>query len=182
MKLEELAERLKATENELAETKKRLKVVEDIEEIKQLTAKYINCICFGKFDLYGDFMDAFFSKNMSYDLARLSHPDEPPSIVKGRTDLKKFVEMLNTGHAGKSEATYVVHPLITVDGDKAKGNWVLYINYRYFRTGQPMYWVQTVFEPEYVRENERWKFNKIKARERLGVPGGEIPKEILGTD
>jgi hypothetical protein len=180
MKLEELAERLKATEEELAETKKRLKIVEDIEEIKQLTAKYINCICFGKFDLYGDFMDTFFSKNMNYDLAKLSHPEVPPSIVKGKAELKKFIEMLFKSHAGKNEATYVVHPLITVDGDKAKGTWTLYINYRYFRTGQPMYWVQTIFEPEYERENGRWKFSKIKARERLGIPNGEIPLELLG--
>jgi hypothetical protein len=78
-------------------------------------------------------------------------------------------------------AKYVI-ALISVEGDKAKGSWVLYIMYRYPRTGQAMFWIQSVFEPEYFKENGKWKFRAIRCYERLGIPGGGTPIELVAVD
>ena len=56
MTLEDMEERLSATESTLEEIKKRLRVVEDIEEIKQLQYRYLNCVMFAKWD---EIMDCF---------------------------------------------------------------------------------------------------------------------------
>jgi hypothetical protein len=73
------------------------------------------------------------------------------------------------------EGDIVVHPVITLDGDTAKGKWLLYMLYSYPRTGQMMFFVQGFYENEYVRENGRWKIRLMTWSERMGLPGGGPP-------
>ena len=47
-------------------------------------------------------------------------------IVGNAAIRKWFKEELSQTHAGK-EGDIVVHPIIELDGDKAKGTWLLYI-------------------------------------------------------
>lgn len=49
----------------------------------------------------------------------------------------------------------------------------------YPRTGQSMFWIQSLFQPEYVRENGSWKFSAVRCQERLGIPGGGTPLELV---
>ena len=85
-----------------------------------------------------------------------------------------FQEGISKTHVGK-EGDFEVHPIISVDGDTAKGNWVMYIMYFYPRTGQSLFWVQGIYDVDYIRENGEWKFKYLKWRERLGQPGGGPP-------
>lgn len=149
----------------LEEIEKRLQVLEDIEQIKQLQYRYLNCVMFATYDDIGD----CFAENSTIDFGAPGHP------IKGKGAIEKFFkEMLAKIHVGK-EGNFEVHPIISVDGDKATGNWVMYIMYFYPRTGQSLFWVQGIYDVEYVRENGQWKFSLLGWRERLGLPGGGPP-------
>ncbi len=180
MAAEDLEERLGAVEAELRELRQevgRLSTVRDIEEIRQLTIRYIDAIALGE---YEGIMDNF-AEGAVLDLSKPNQPQEtnPPLHLEGKESLRRFYEEgLSKGHTGQ-DGFFVVNPLITVDGDRAKGTWFLYIMYRYPRTGQSMFWIQSLFAPEYVRESGSWKFSAIRCQERLGIPGGDMPMELV---
>jgi ketosteroid isomerase-like protein len=153
----------------LEEMEKRLRVVEDIEQIRQLHYRYLNCVNFTKWD---EIMDCF-AKDCVVDFAAPGHP------IKGTAAIEKYFKgTVAKLHVGK-EGDFVVHPLISVDGDKAKGNWVMYMMYFYPRTGQSLFWVQGIYDCEYIREDGQWKFSLLYWRERLGLPGGGAPRGLF---
>jgi hypothetical protein len=98
----------------LEEMEKRLRTVEDIEQIKQLHHRYINDLTFINWD---DVIDCF-SENSSIDV-------QFGGLIKGKANIAGFFkEMLSQIHIGK-EGIFMVHPVITVHGDNAKGNWLM---------------------------------------------------------
>ena len=78
------------------------------------------------------------------------------------------------------EGNYVLHSIISVDGNKAKGNWLLYtmfsqphkIQIRPATTADEDApdWMQGYNEMEYVRENGKWKISLLRWRRRLLSP------------
>ena len=153
----------------LGEIEKRLRVLEDIEQIKQLQYRYLNCVMFATYEDIGD----CFAENSTINFGVPSHP------IKGKGAIEKFFkEQIAKIHVGK-EGDFEVHPIISVDGDKATGSWVMYIMYFYPRTGQSLFWVQGIYDVEYVRENGQWKFSLLGWRERLGLPGGGPPTGLV---
>jgi ketosteroid isomerase-like protein len=164
MTLEDLEKRVKAAEEELKVLRKRLTVQEDVEEIKKIQVTYVNALMATDWDKTTD----CFSDN-----ARINVYLHDP--VQGRKAIEKFFkEELAVTHAGK-EGDVCIHPIITVDGDKAKGSWLLYMMYFYPRTGQSLFWVQGYYEMEYVREKGKWKIDYMSWTERLGLPGSGPP-------
>jgi hypothetical protein len=69
----------------------------------------------------------------------------------------------------------LVHPVVQVDGDRAKGRWLLYRMYGCPRTGQSLFWVQGFYTMEYVRKNGRRKISYMNGEERMGLAGGGPP-------
>ena len=167
MTIEEMGKRLKATEDALEELKQRVRVTEDIQEIHQLQRKYVNALICTEWD---DTADCF-AENATIDV----YLHEP---VTGKAAITKwYKEELSITHAGK-EGDIVVHPEISVDGDKAKGKWLLYMMYAYPRTGQSLFWVQGFYDMEYVRENGKWKISYMNWTERMGLPGTGPPEGL----
>jgi hypothetical protein len=72
-----------------------------------------------------------------------------------------------------------VQPEILIDGDRAKGKWLLCMMYAYPRTGQMLFFVQGFYENEYVRENGKWRISLMTWTERMGLPGGGPPTGLL---
>ena len=170
---DEMEKRLISVEAQLKRTTERLRVMEDIEAIKQMHMSYVNSVCFAEFENISE----FFAEDSTIDFGALEAKDPP---IKGKVEIGKFFkEKVAKVHVGK-EATFVVHPIIKVNGDSATGNWVLYIMYSFPRTGQALCWVQLTYEARYVREEGKWKFGYLFTRERLGLPGGGAPLEIFG--
>jgi hypothetical protein len=162
--VKEMGEKLKATEDALKKLEKRVRVTEDIQEIHQLQRRYVNALICTEWD---DCADCF-SENAKIDVY-LHKP------IKGNAAIRKwFKKELSQTHAGK-EGDIVVHPIINVHGNKAKGKWLLYLMYCYPRTGQSLFWVQGFYEMEYVRENGKWKISLMRWSERMGLPGGGPP-------
>ena len=168
MTLEEMEKQLRATQEALKVLEKRVRVTEDVQEIKQVQRRYVNALMCTQWD---DAADCF-AENAKIDV----YLHDP---VKGKAAITKwFKEELSVTHAGK-EGDIVVHPIISVDVDKAKGKWLLYMMYAYPRTGQSLFWVQGFYDMEYVRENGTWKISLMKWTERMGLPGGGPPTGLF---
>lgn len=164
MTLQEMEKELKATREALKLLEDRVRVAEDIQEIHQLQRRYVNALICTRWD---DAVDCF-ADNAKIDVY-LHQP------VTGKKAIEKwFKEELAKSHAGK-EGDICIHPIVTVAGDKAKGNWLLYMMYFYPRTGQSLFWVQGYYDMEYVRERDKWKISLMTWTERLGLPGGGPP-------
>jgi hypothetical protein len=142
----------------MADMENRLKKTEDIEEINKLHCRYVNLLMDNKWD---EIMELF--------------SENPIAIMtethKGRAAIEKWLKQsVARFHIGK-EGDFIVHPNITVEGDKAKGNWLLYMMWAHPRTLQSLFWNQGYYDCEYVRENGKWKFNVFQWKLRLGPPG-----------
>ncbi len=154
-------------EKKILELEARLRRTEDIQAIHAVQRKYINALICTEWDICAD----TFSKDARVDV----YLHDP---VQGRENIRRwFKEELAQTHAGK-EGDILVHPEITLDGDSAKGKWLLYMQYSYPRTGQALFWVQGFYENEYVRENGEWKISLMSWSERMGLPGGGPPEGL----
>jgi hypothetical protein len=150
MNLEELEKRLIKVEKEL-------KITKDLEEIRNLHYRYVNCITEAKWD---EIMENF-AENSTLDVFGDNE------VAKGKPAIEDtFRKVLSIGHVGK-EGNFAVHPIITVDGDKARGKWLFYMMFAHPNTWQSLFWVQGYVNTEYVRENGEWKILSLKFRMRL---------------
>jgi carotenoid cleavage dioxygenase len=147
---------------ELEELGKRLQNLEDIEKIKQLQIRYVNGLMKCTWDEVVD----MFTEDALVDL-------QAHGPHKGRAEITElFHKKVGRGHIGQ-EGDFVVHPLIEVDGDKATGSWLLYLQMPYPRkrmSGQETDWSQGYYEMEYVKINGEWKISYLKWTERLSAP------------
>jgi hypothetical protein len=164
MDVQELEARLRQLEGTVTELRQRVQVTEDVNAIKEVQWIYLNALMATEWDACAD----CFSENALIDV----YLHDP---VQGRENIRLwFKEELALTHAGK-EGDVCIHPIITADGDSAKGNWLLYMMYFYPRTGQSMFWVQGYYDNEYVRENGSWKISVMRWHETIGLPGGGPP-------
>jgi hypothetical protein len=78
------------------------------------------------------------------------------------------------------EGCFVVHPVISVDGDRARASWLLYT---FFSMPHKIHratdltavedapdWISGYYDMQYVRENGIWKISLLKWRNRLLSP------------
>ncbi len=156
---------------------KRLKRLESVEEIKQLQAHYINCLLTTDWDsLAGCFtQDAIVDINAGR--------------VQGRGEIfNLFKENISRVHIGQ-EGPFVVHPIISVDGELAKGNWLLYLQFArprklegfelMFTTADAPDWMQGFYEVDYRRVNDQWKISSLRWRTRLASPTTSVKAEFI---
>jgi hypothetical protein len=147
---------------------KRIQVLEDIEEIKQIQAHYVNCVINTRWDELADCFteNGLFSANAG--------------DAKGKDAIKKlFTEEISKVHIGK-EGLFLVHPIIKVDGDKAEGSWLLYIQFSLPRklpikikplnTSDTPDWLQGYYDMKYSKEDGKWKISYLKFTTRLWSP------------
>ena len=143
------------------ELQKKIGIIEDIEAIKRLQYRYIECLSFTKWD---ELLECF-SENSEVDLGEGT---EKSTIIKGKEEISKlFKEGVSRSHLGR-EGIFVVHPVIDVEGDRATGKWLSYFMNIRSRGREPLLlWMQGIYECKYVKENNKWKFSLLKWRARL---------------
>ena len=167
MNIQEIERELIVTKEKIKDLEERVKITEDIQAIHRLQYRYINALMCTEWD---DAADCF-SENALIDVY-LHKP------VSGKSAIEKWLkEELSKTHAGK-EGDVCIHPIISVDGDKAAGKWLLYMMYFYPRTGQSLFWVQGFYDMEYIREKGEWKISIMRWSERLGLPGSGPPEGL----
>jgi ketosteroid isomerase-like protein len=130
------------------EMEKRLKTLEDLEEIKKLMNEYVFLVNEHKLDkLVGLYTD--------HDpVAELR---EDRGIKRGKKEIAEVYASISmsmpidVGHI-------LAQPVLTVDGDTAEGHWLMYG----FLPDKKIQWLQTRFDAKYVREDGRWKIKWLK--------------------
>ena len=156
-------ESLEQINQRFEEMEKRIRTSEDIEQIKQLHARFVDAHVFG--DAEGE--AACFTEDGILNLGDME--------LKGKAEINKFGQKPEPPE-GKpvrpvlTEGGFVVHPQIKVDGDKATGHWVNYNMFSYADTKQILFWMQALEDAEYIRVNNEWKIKYMKWDLRYGLP------------
>jgi hypothetical protein len=131
----------------LEELEKRVRAIEDLEEIKMLQRQYMSCLDNLQFAKVLD----LFTEDAEVEVRN-------SGVRKGKKGLTEiYIDMLGKRTA-RTEGHLVGQPVITVDGNTAKGYWTVYM----FFSVPSIEWVQGRNDCEYVKENGKWKFRKLK--------------------
>ena len=151
------------------EMEKRLRILEDIEEIKKLQSFYINYLTTADWD---NLVDCF-TDDAVIDIKK---------ETRGKKELTKlFKEVISKNHVGL-EGNFLVQPIISVEGDKAKGSWLLYIQFAQprklagkideisYSDDKAPDWMQGFYEMEYTRVGGKWKISFLHWKCRLWSP------------
>jgi hypothetical protein len=144
----------------LEEMEKRLRALEDLEEIKKLHRKYIS---------YLDNLEFQKASNLFAENATAEIRDSGPH--KGKKEIAELYLGVLAKRTKRKEGHLVGQPEITVEGDKAKGHWIVYM----FFSEPSVQWVQGRHECEYVKENGQWKFSRLKFTRTLASQPSLFP-------
>jgi hypothetical protein len=145
--LEQILQRLDELESQIKNSR-------DVEQIKQLFIRYIN------------------AKNEGKPEDELACLAKDAVVVGGAPPPSRGGSIPpQAGQHGVNKASaFVVHPLVTVDGNKATGKWLHYVMHAHIHTFQSLYWVQSTYDVQYIKENGEWKISWLKWEPKIGPP------------
>jgi phosphoenolpyruvate synthase/pyruvate phosphate dikinase len=131
----------------LEELEKRVQAIEDLEEIKKLHQKYMDLMDNLR---YPEVLDLF-TDDAKVEIRNLG-------VLKGKEGLTDIYINKLGKRTARSEGHFVIEPDITVDGDTARGTWLVYMLFSI----PDVQWVQGRNETEYVKVNGKWKIKSMK--------------------
>jgi hypothetical protein len=133
----------------LEEMEKRIQAIEDMEAIKKLHQKYIDLMDNLK---YPEVLELF-TDDCTLDVRNYG-------LLKGKEGLTEvYINKLGRRTA-RTEGHIVIQPDITVNGNTARGTWLVYMLY----SKPSVQWVQGTNETEYVKAGGKWKIKYMKFR------------------
>jgi ketosteroid isomerase-like protein len=137
---------------DLSEISQRLQVLEDLEAIKNLHRDYVFCLNNREWEKTTE----CFTENAIAHIFR--HPR-----CNGKNEIHRlFVDVMSRVNSGKGrDGHFATMPVIEVNGNKAKGHWLLYIFITDPVTGHALRWTQGRYECEYEKNAGKWKFSKL---------------------
>ncbi len=143
---------------ETSELQKRITVLEDIEAIKKLKARYC-AVCDD--DHNPDKITTLFAEDGIWE--------GMDGIGKhhGHAAIRKLFEGFKERISFSQHN--VMNPIIEVDGDKAKATWY-FLGPFTFRKGNRAMWLAARYEDDYVKLNGEWKFKHLRAIGRMTAP------------
>jgi hypothetical protein len=137
---------------EKADYEKQLKRLVDIQEIKDLHREYVYWVNNCEWDKVID----CFTENCKVNIGRWG-------LRTGKNSMQKlFKEDIGHNNQGKGrDGHFAIMPVISVDGDKAKGHWLMYIMISDPETGRALKFANGRHDVEYARVNGKWKIHEI---------------------
>ena len=145
----------------LEDLERRVRTLEDVEEIKNLVALYCRH-CDNNFD--ADAIADLFTE----DAVRAGGEW---GQYKGREEIRNWYGKLSR------EAPFTVHmfmnPIIQVDGDTAKGTWYMFAAGTMAVEEDRAFWAAAWCEDEYARVNGQWKFKRKNVTHSFNTPFDE---------
>lgn len=146
----------------LEDLEKRVQVLEDLEQIRKLHQHYI------------DLMD-----NLRYEEVLDLFTDDAcvevrnSGVKRGRKELGEIYLGVLAKIRGpeRFDGHMAIEPDITVDGDSAKGTWLIYMLF----SRPSIQWVQGRNECEYRKENGKWKIARLKFTRTLASDPSMYP-------
>ena len=141
----------------LEDIERRLKVMEDMEEIKRLKARYCT-YCDDNYD--ADKLASLFVEDAVWDGGIRGR-------AEGREGIREFFVRAS------SRLPFAVHmvmnPIIEVSGDTATGIWYLFQPCTYADSDRAV-WGSARYDEEYVRVNGVWMFKHLKLTSHFWTP------------
>jgi ketosteroid isomerase-like protein len=138
----------------LKELEKRVAALEDIEDIKKLHREYL--FWFNN-QQWEEMIDCF-AENATAEIG--AH-----GLRRGKEEITKLfkINIANRVTSWKG-GHFVTQPVISIDGDKATGHWLLHIFVFHTQTptGPSYKWTQGRYDCEYAKVNGKWKFSSLK--------------------
>jgi hypothetical protein len=136
----------------IEELEKRIQAVEDMEEIKKLHREYIFLLSDKK---YEQMVDCFAPEAT----VRINSPE----MVKGTEQIRKHFLDVVAKRGGPKGGQILVSPVITVEGEKAKGHWTMFRFFGDFRMPDipECGYLQGRYDCEYEKIDGKWKFSSM---------------------
>ncbi len=132
----------------LEEVEKRLKILEDIEQIKKLHQNYINLMDNLQYEKVPD----LFTDDATVEIRN-------SGLKRGRKEIEQVYERLAKARGKeRNDGHMAIQPDINVEGDRATGTWLVYILF----SRPTIQWVQGRNECEYRKIGGVWKISKLK--------------------
>ena len=133
----------------IEDLEKRIRAIEDLEDIKRLHQKYVNLMD----NLHYDKVFDLFTEDAEVEVRN-------SGVKRGKNEIAEIYLSIIAKTKGtlRDNGHLAIAPDIAVDGDIAKGTWLIYMLF----CKLSIQWVQGLNECEYRRENEGWKISKLK--------------------
>jgi ketosteroid isomerase-like protein len=133
----------------LEELEKRVQALEDLEAIKKLHQTYINLMDNLEYEKVLD----LFTEDGTAEVRN-------SGVKRGRRELTEvYIEGLAKRRgAERYDGHMAIEPDITVEGDAARGTWLVYMLF----SRPTVEWVQGKNECVYRKENGQWKIRSLK--------------------
>ncbi len=133
----------------LEDLERRLRVLEDIETIKKLKARYC-AYCDNNYDADG--IASLFTEDAVWDGGKFGR-------YEGREAIRTFFR--GAPRIFPFAIHQVMNPIIEVEGEQAKGQWYLF-QPATLAEGNQAVWLAARYEEEYVKVGSEWKFKRLK--------------------
>ena len=141
----------------LESLERRIKALEDIEEIKRLKHRYC-ALCDDTYD--ADALAELFTEDAVWD-------GKERGRNNGREAIREFFQ--NAPNRLPFAIHMVMNPIIVVDGDRATGVWYLFQPCTYAEGNQAV-WGSARYDEEYVRVDGRWMFQNLTLSSHFWTP------------
>lgn len=126
----------------------KVQELSDIEEIKKLHREYIASID----KLETDRVPDMFADDASAEI-------QDSGVIRGKKAIRElYTQGYLSQRKGRTDGHLCGEPIITVNGDKARGHWTVYI----FFSDPSVQWTRGENHCEYVKIDGQWKFSKLK--------------------
>jgi len=131
---------------------RRLQILEDKDAIKDLHREYIYYLNNQEWVRMSD----LFTEDAKLRLYR--HP-----LLHGRKQIRDyFVDHISKVNSGMGrDSHFATMPVIELEGDKARGHWMLYILISDPVTGNALRWKYGRYEARYQKIEGKWKFQQL---------------------
>src|SRR6516162_1275169 len=139
------------------ELEKRITVLEDIEEIKKLKARYC-AVCDDNHN--PDMITTLFAEDGIWEGADVG-------AHRGHAAIRKLFEGFRDRISFSQHN--VMNPRIEVDGDRARGIWY-FLGPFTFRKDNGARWIAARYDDDYVKVNGVWLYQHLRATVRIVAP------------
>ena len=140
-----------------SDLEKRITVLEDIEAIKQLKARYC-AICDD--DHNPDKIGSVFAEDGIWEGGDFGKAQGHQAIRKLFEGFKQLISFSQHN---------VMNPIIDVNGDRATGIWY-FLGPFTMRSGNRAMWLGARYEDDYIKLDGEWKISHLRAIGRMSAP------------
>ena len=131
----------------------RLRVLEDVEEIRKLKARY----CAACDDSHNpDTLGPLFAADAVWEASGVGR-------AEGREAIKALLGGIGRSGTIRNSGHHALNPIIEVDGDRATGHWRLIMLYTGYRADRSLQYRRIIgwYREQYVRSKGGWQFQHL---------------------